>query len=42
MLTAHLAPNLPGALKDKDLIPGGYLHYGLSESILHVALSKIN
>jgi len=40
--TAHLAPYLPGPLKDKDLIPGGYLYYGLSESILHSALSKIN
>ena len=42
MMTTHLAPNLPGPLKDKELIPGGYLYYGLSESILHVALSKIN
>lgn len=42
MLTAHLAPNLPEPLKDKDLIPGGYLYYGLAESILHVALSKVN
>jgi mono/diheme cytochrome c family protein len=40
--TAHLAPYLPGPLKDKALIPGGYLYYGLSESILHVALAKIN
>src|SRR5277367_2474196 len=40
--TAHLAPYLPGPLKDKELIPGGYLYYGLSESILHSALSKIN
>ena len=40
--TAHLAPYLPGPLKDKALIPGGYLYYGLSESILHAALAKIN
>jgi hypothetical protein len=41
-LTAQLAPNLPGPLKDKVLVPTGYLYYGLSESILHVALSKLN
>jgi hypothetical protein len=41
-LTAQLAPNLPGPLKDKTLIPGGYLYYGLAESILHVALEKVN
>jgi hypothetical protein len=40
--TAHLAPYLPGPLKDKALIPGGYLYVGLQESILHEALSKIN
>jgi hypothetical protein len=40
--TAHLAPYLPGPLKDKALIPGGYLYYGLSGSILDVALGKIN
>jgi hypothetical protein len=40
--TAHLAPYLPGPLKDKPLVPGGALYYGLQESILHVALSKIN
>jgi hypothetical protein len=40
--TAQLAPYLPGPLKDKPLIPGGYLYVGLQESILHVALSKIN
>jgi hypothetical protein len=41
-LTAQLAPNLPGPLKDKTLVPTGYLYYGLVESILHVALTKIN
>jgi hypothetical protein len=40
--TGHLAPNLPGPLKDKPLVPGGALYYGLQESIFHVALSKIN
>jgi hypothetical protein len=40
--TAQLAPYLPGPLKDKPLIPGGYLYIGLQESILHVALSKVN
>jgi len=40
--TAHLAPNLPGPLKDKPLVPGGALYYGLQESVFHVALSKIN
>jgi hypothetical protein len=39
--TAHLAPYLPGPLKDKALIPGGYLYIGLQESILHAALTKI-
>jgi hypothetical protein len=39
--TAHLAPYLPGPLKDKPLIPGGYLYIGLQESILQVALSKV-
>ncbi len=41
-LTAQLAPNLPGPLKDKTLVPAGELYYGLAESILHVALAKIN
>lgn len=41
VMTAQLAPNLPGPLKDKILVPQGYLYYGLSESILHVALAKI-
>ena len=42
VMTAQLAPNLPGPLKDKTLVPQGYLYYGLAESILHVALEKIN
>ena len=42
VMTAQLAPNLPGPLKDKILVPQGYLYNGLSESILHVALAKIN
>jgi len=41
-LTGHLAPNLPGPLKDKTLVPQAYLYLGLQESILHVALEKIN
>ena len=41
VMTAQLAPNLPGPLKDKALVPQGYLYYGLAESILHVALEKI-
>ncbi len=41
MQTAHLAPYLPGPLKDKALVPGGALYYGLQESIFHVALSKV-
>ena len=40
--TAHLAPYLPGPLKNKPLIPGGYLYVGLQESILQTALSKID
>ncbi len=40
--TAHLAPNLPGPLKDKDLVPQGELYYGLSMMILRTALSKID
>lgn len=39
--TAHLAPYLPGPLKDKPLIPGGYLYVGLQESILHAALLNV-
>jgi hypothetical protein len=39
--TAHLAPFLPGPLKDKPLIPGGYLYIGLQESILHAALLNV-
>jgi processive rubber oxygenase RoxA-like protein len=42
VMTGQLAPNLPGPLKDKVLVPQGFLYYGLSESILHVALEKIN
>ncbi len=41
-MTAELAPNLPGPLKDKSLLPQGALYYGLSQSILHVALDKVN
>ena len=40
--TAHLAPYLPGPLKNKPLIPGAYLYVGLQESILQTALSKID
>ena len=39
--TAHLAPHLPEPLKDKPLIPGGYLYIGLQESILHAALLNV-
>ncbi|MGA9570532.1 MAG: di-heme-cytochrome C peroxidase [Candidatus Acidiferrales bacterium] len=39
--TAHLAPYLPGPLKDKPLIPGGYLYVGLQESILRAALLNV-
>ncbi|MGB2626676.1 MAG: di-heme-cytochrome C peroxidase [Candidatus Acidiferrum sp.] len=39
--TGHLAPHLPGPLKDKPLIPGGYLYIGLQESILHAALLNV-
>jgi hypothetical protein len=42
VMTAQLAPNLPGPLKDKVLVPQGDLYYGLSQSILHVALEKVN
>jgi hypothetical protein len=41
-LTAQLAPYLPGPLKDKVLVPSGYLYLALQESILHVALTKLN
>jgi hypothetical protein len=41
VMTAQLAPNLPGPLKDKNLVPQGALYYGLSESILDTALAKI-
>lgn len=41
VLTGQLAPNLPGPLKDKVLVPGGALYYGVSESILEVALAKV-
>jgi len=40
-LTAQLGPNLPGPLKDKELLPTGYLYAGLQESILQVALKKL-
>jgi len=40
--TAQLAPNLPGPLKDKALVPQGELYYGLSMMILRTALSKID
>ncbi len=41
-LTAQLGPNLPGPLKNKNLLPTGYLYAGLQESILQVALTKLN
>lgn len=41
-LTAQLGPNLPGPLKDKNLLPTGSLYLGLQESILQVALTKLN
>ncbi len=40
--TAHLAPYLPEPLKDKPLVPGGYLYLGLQASILHAALVNVN
>jgi hypothetical protein len=41
-MTAQLAPNLPGPLKNKTLVPQGDLYYGLTQSILQVALAKLN
>lgn len=41
-LTGQLAPNLPGPLKDKNLLPTGSLYGGLQESILNTALAKLN
>lgn len=41
-LTAQLSPNLPGPLKDKALVTGGELYYGLAQSVLHAALAKVN
>ncbi|HEX8797448.1 MAG TPA: di-heme-cytochrome C peroxidase [Terriglobales bacterium] len=41
-ITAQLAPNLPGPLKDKDLVPTGALYGGLQESILQTALKQLN
>ncbi len=39
--TAHLAPYLPGPLKDKSLLPQGELYYGLAQSILRAALLDV-
>jgi len=39
--TAHLAPYLPGPLKDKSLLPQGELYYGLAQSILRAALLNV-
>jgi hypothetical protein len=42
VMTGQLAPNLPGPLKDKNLVPQGALYYGLTQSILQAALEKLN
>lgn len=41
-LSAHLAPNLPVPLKDKPLVPTGYLYVALQREVLGVALKKMN
>jgi len=41
-LTAQLAPNLPEPLKNKDLIPQGYLYVALQGEVLRTALNKLN
>ncbi|HEY5970842.1 MAG TPA: di-heme-cytochrome C peroxidase [Pseudoxanthomonas sp.] len=39
--TAHLAPDLPGPFKDKEIIPTGDMYYILSKAILETALAKL-
>jgi hypothetical protein len=41
-LTAQLSPNLPPPLKDKDLVPTGYLYVALQELVVDTALKKLN
>jgi len=41
-LTAQLGPNLPPPLKDKDLVPTGYLYVALQELVVDTALNKLN
>jgi hypothetical protein len=41
-LTAQLAPNLPPPLKDKDLVPTGYLYVALQELVVDKALKKLD
>ena len=41
-ITAQLAPNLPPPLKDKELVPTGYLYLGLQGSILEMALKQLD
>jgi hypothetical protein len=41
-LTAQLAPNLPPPLKDKNLVPTGYLYVALQELVVDTALKKID
>jgi mono/diheme cytochrome c family protein len=40
-LTNQLAPNLPGPLKDKELVGTGELYYTLVKEILGTALAKV-
>jgi hypothetical protein len=41
-LTAQLAPNLPPPLKDKNLVPTGYLYVALQELVVDSALKKLD
>jgi mono/diheme cytochrome c family protein len=40
-LTGHLSGNLPPPLKDKELVTTGELYYGLAQSVLQTAMSKL-
>jgi hypothetical protein len=41
-LTAQLGPNLPPPLKDKELVPTGYLYVALQELVVDRALKDLN
>jgi hypothetical protein len=39
-ITRQLSPYMPGPFKDKDLVPTGYMYFGVAKSVLEAAIAK--